>query len=139
MNEEIFRKKSLDKARSPENLNDYIHVTNPGVWILMISIIVLLAGACVWGFFGRIESSVSSVVTVENGAVECVVSAENFTSLTPGMKVRFDSYEGEITSISTLDNGSYVCEVSAAGTPTDGTFSGTVVTKTVSPMSFILN
>ena len=49
MSEEIFRKKSLDKVKSPENLDDYIQVSNPGVWLLLVSVIILLAGACVWG------------------------------------------------------------------------------------------
>ncbi len=34
MEDPIFRKKSLDKLSSPEQLNDYIKVTNPGVWII---------------------------------------------------------------------------------------------------------
>ena len=36
MNEEIFRKKSLDKVKSPENLDDYIRVSNPGVWLFIL-------------------------------------------------------------------------------------------------------
>lgn len=32
MNDKIFRKKSVERMSSPEQLNDYIKVTNPGVW-----------------------------------------------------------------------------------------------------------
>lgn len=49
MSESIFRKKSLDNARASENLDDYIRVTSPGAWLLVISVIALLAGALVWG------------------------------------------------------------------------------------------
>ena len=31
MEEQIFRKKSLDRLSSPEQLNDYLHVTSPGM------------------------------------------------------------------------------------------------------------
>ncbi len=31
MNEQLFRKKSLDKVQSSESLNDYVRVANPGV------------------------------------------------------------------------------------------------------------
>ena len=67
MNEEIFKKKSLDKVKSPESIDDYIRVSNPGVWLLLISVIVLLIGAVVWGIFGRIDSTVSASVRIENG------------------------------------------------------------------------
>mgnify|MGYP007122110349 CR=1 FL=1 len=40
----IFRKKSLDRIESPEQLNDYIRVTSPGIWIFLAAAIVLLVG-----------------------------------------------------------------------------------------------
>ena len=51
----IFRKKSLDRVTSPESLNDYIRVTSPSVWIVLIAILVLLAGLLAWSIFGRLE------------------------------------------------------------------------------------
>ena len=33
MNREIFREKSLERVESPEQLNDYIRVASPGVWL----------------------------------------------------------------------------------------------------------
>ena len=38
-----FRQESLDRAKSPEQLDDYIRVSNPGVWMVLGA--VLLAGA----------------------------------------------------------------------------------------------
>ena len=34
------------KVDSPEQLNEYIRLSNPGVWILVLAIVVLLAGFC---------------------------------------------------------------------------------------------
>ena len=42
MEEQIFRKKSLDRLSSPEQLNDYLHVTSPGIWIVLGAVIFLL-------------------------------------------------------------------------------------------------
>ena len=39
----IFRQQSLDRLGSPEQLTDYFHVTNIGVWVF-ISMIILPAG-----------------------------------------------------------------------------------------------
>ena len=51
----IFRQKSIKRVSSPEQLNDYIRVTAPSVWIVLISLVLLLAGILAWCIFGRIE------------------------------------------------------------------------------------
>ena len=40
----LFRQKSLDRISSPEQLNDYIRVSTPSVWMVLIAIVILLAG-----------------------------------------------------------------------------------------------
>ena len=55
MNNSIFRQKSIDKVTSPEKLDDYIRVTTPSIWIVLIAILILLAGGIVWGVFGEVE------------------------------------------------------------------------------------
>lgn len=51
----IFREKSIERVSSPEALNDYIRVTSPSVWIVLLAIVLLLAGMLAWSIFGRIE------------------------------------------------------------------------------------
>jgi uncharacterized membrane protein len=51
----IYRKKSLERAKDPEQLDDYIRVTSPGVWMILAVVILLLVGFLVWGLFGTIE------------------------------------------------------------------------------------
>lgn len=45
----IFRKKSLDRVSSPEQLNDYIKVATPGMWLILLAIVIFLVGMIVWG------------------------------------------------------------------------------------------
>lgn len=45
--------KSLNRVKSPEDLNDYIRVANPGVWLVLVAVVILLAGVCIWGFFRK--------------------------------------------------------------------------------------
>ena len=52
----IFREKSMDKVSSPESLNDYIKVTTPSVWLVLIALVVLLLGILAWSIFGRVET-----------------------------------------------------------------------------------
>lgn len=139
MSEEIFRKKSLDKVKSPENLDDYIRVSNPGVWLLLISVIVLLAGACVWGVFGHIDSTVPTVVRVENGEVSCRIASDDITSVRVGLVVRFADTETIITDMEKDGEDAYKCTLLAKDAHVDGFYDGVVVIESYRPMSFILN
>ncbi len=57
MNESIFRKKTIDRVTSPEQLNDYIRVTTPSIWLVLVTVILLLVGTLIWGIFGTVEIS----------------------------------------------------------------------------------
>ncbi len=54
-NESLFREKNLERISSPEQLNDYIRVATPGVWLLLAGVIVLLVGALLWASFGTVD------------------------------------------------------------------------------------
>ena len=47
----------FQKISSPEQLNDYIHVTASGAWFILISILIFFAGFSVWIFHGELEIS----------------------------------------------------------------------------------
>ena len=64
--DELFRKKSVEKISSPDELNDYIRVTTPSVWILLAAIIILLVGMLAWSIFGTVD------IRDENGSVRSV-------------------------------------------------------------------
>jgi len=66
MSGSVFRKKSLERISSPEQLNDYIRVSTPSLWIALIATLLLLAGAIIWGILGSID------IHNENGGVETV-------------------------------------------------------------------
>ena len=56
----IFRKKSLERVTSPEQLNDYIKVTTPSVWIILAATLILIIGVLVWAAFGKIRVNTES-------------------------------------------------------------------------------
>ena len=139
MNEELFRKKSLDKVKSPESLDDYIQVSNPSVWLLLVSVIVLLAGACIWGIFGHIDSTVPANILAENGAVVCTAADEDISSVQAGMTVRFHNFEAVISEIRQEAGLGYVCALQSEQTIPDGFYEGEIVISSIRPISFVLN
>ena len=57
MEESIFRQKSLDRISSPEEIDNYIRVTRPSLWLALGVIILLLAALILWSITARIEAT----------------------------------------------------------------------------------
>ena len=51
----VFREKSMERVSSPEQLNDYIRVTTPSIWLVLLGLVILLVGMLTWSIFGRVE------------------------------------------------------------------------------------
>lgn len=139
MEEELFRKKSLEKVKSPDNLDDYICVSNPSVWLLLIGVIVLLIGACVWSIFGHVDSTVPSLVRIQNESAVCYVAEEYITSVRDEMVVKYADCEAVITKVGDKTEQGYVCTLNADSYPDDGIYQGEVVVKRFKPISFVMN
>ena len=63
---DLYREKNPEKISSPEQLNDYIHVTTPSIWLVLIALLLLLAGMIAWSILGTVE------VTTEDGQTKTV-------------------------------------------------------------------
>ena len=83
----LFRPKSLDRISSPEELSDYVRVANPGVWVVLSGIVVLLIGMLVWSVLGVLETNVNGVFVSQDGQALCYVSEENYNLIRTGMTV----------------------------------------------------
>ncbi|HEY5061911.1 MAG TPA: NHLP bacteriocin system secretion protein, partial [Gemmatimonadaceae bacterium] len=66
----IFRKVSLDRLASPEQLDQLMRVTDPRGWIALAAAALVLATALTWGIAGRIPESVSGTgMLVRSGGI----------------------------------------------------------------------
>lgn len=74
----VFRKTSLDRISSPEQLNEYIKITNPGVWSVILGCMALLIAVGFWSVYGSIPDSVQvkGVVFPQNGVTALIPEAE---------------------------------------------------------------
>ena len=157
MNEQLFRKKSVDKVSSPEQLNEYIRVANPGVWMVLAAIIVLLVGVVVWGFIGHLDTTLNTAVVCENGEAVIYVKEADAEKIAVGMTVRVDDKEYTVSEISAEPNrvddtmseyaihasgltvGEWVYAVKVNGDIADGVHKAEIVIESITPISFILN
>jgi hypothetical protein len=100
MAESIFRQESLDHVSSPEQLYDYIKVSNPGIWIILVAIIVLMAATGVWVVTGTIPTTVSLTVRAEGtGNLISYLPPEAARSVRPGMSVIIGERQGKVARV----------------------------------------
>ena len=156
--ETIFRQKSIDKVSSPEQLDGYLKVTTPSVWLILIGIIVILVGTIVWATFGEIKSYTNVGCVVDGGNVTCFVKEEEYEKIEVGMTIEIPSEKNEFTIISKENVGlnipdqydylqhligisstDYVFALSGLSNINDGYYSGRVITEKLSPLKFIFN
>ena len=77
MKDSLFREKSADRISTPEQLNDRLRVVNPGMWLLLTGIPLVLAGVCVWGIFGRLNTVLAVGAMTDQGKTICYVIEES--------------------------------------------------------------
>lgn len=90
MNNKLFRNESIDRISSPEQLNDYIKVSNPSVWVILTAVLALLITAIVWGFTGELSTTAETQGQVINNQIICYVDSLNFDEYQVGMSVSVD-------------------------------------------------
>ena len=151
----IFRKKSLERVSSPEELQDFIQVSNPAVWLIIGTAILLLVGCVVWGIFGRIEATCDGVVIAEKGDVTFYVAEQYAKGIRIGQTVKFNNTSATVDAINEIPicaeddfseyaqhvggygSDTWVYAVHCAGQSKDGVFPAFVLLDEISPFSLI--
>ena len=151
--------KKIKKVDSPEQLNQYIRLSNPGVWILLIAIVVLLIGVCAWGFFGKIDTKITTVAISSDYNSYVYIKEADLEKVKNGMNVEIVNNENkyEIVEIETtpekvtdelseyarhLGNfqiGEWVYKCRLNKNLKEGTYSANIVVESIAPMVFITN
>jgi hypothetical protein len=89
MSTPIFRKTSLERLSSPEQLDELMHVTGPRNWLVMAGLGALLAAVVLWGVFGTIPTTATGEgVLVSAEAGQEGLSAILFVSLADSLKLK---------------------------------------------------
>ncbi len=152
----LFRDKSIQELSSPENLKEYIRVTDIRVWLVLAAVFCVLIGLLIWAFLGSITVTKEVNCVVSKGEVIGYVADPS--GIDVGMEVIFDGLRGKVTNVAekpvsreelssmyeayilyALNAADYAYEVrmdvpGASG----GVLTATVVTERVRPISFLL-
>ena len=165
MQNDLFRKKSLERISSPEELHDYMRVTTPRLWMLLTAIIVLLAGFIVYASMANLENTMKIKVMVDNidaieddngEPVKMATSSIFFATLPisykdtveTNMKVRIGKEEGKVDMLAIVNTDesdgqqglSLIISMdnSSLALP-DGEYDAELVLEATTPISFLWN
>ncbi|NBD25152.1 NHLP bacteriocin system secretion protein [Paenibacillus glycinis] len=80
MKTDVFRKVSVERLSSPEQLDTLMKVTSPKGWLALVALGVLLASAIAWGFGGTMSTKIGSQgVLIRPGGLQNIFSEANGT------------------------------------------------------------
>jgi HlyD family secretion protein len=75
MKQQLFRKSSVDRLSSPEQLDEQIKVTSPRAWLALSAIGGILGTAVMWGFLGNVPSKVAATcILIRPGGLDEIVA-----------------------------------------------------------------
>ena len=154
-NKTIFRDKPMERATSADRLNDYVKLSNPGLWFILMAVVIILAGACIFGLVGHIDSTVPCVAISDGQKTVCWVKKEYGDRFTADMAVKIDGSEYAVSLhdaapvsvapgtdpyvlfLGDLQPGEWIYEIDAEGTISPGSYEAQLVTERISPLSFL--
>ena len=99
MGNQIFRKESLERISSPEQLHDYMRVTSPRMWMILSAIAALLVGFIVYASTATLENTIEIKLLADSGYISADVSFSQPDILEVQMPVRFAGRTGYVEDI----------------------------------------
>ena len=157
MSNTLFRQKSLDRISSPEELHDYMRVTSPRLWMILVTIVVLLAGFIIYASTATMENTMPIRVSVESVVGDAKEGEERGKTtwvsatlplaqkdyLQTGMLLRLGGETGRIDWIGTTADSESVnilfdMDHDYFPLPT-GEYDAVLVLETTTPISFLWN
>ena len=88
MENRLFRQKSVERITSPEQLQDYMKVTSPTIWMVLGAVIAILAGLLISSSLATVESSLPVEAEVEKNVATVTLPAAQKENIEPGMVLR---------------------------------------------------
>lgn len=126
------------RMTSPEQLNDYLKVTNPKIWMLLVAVVLLVAGLLLWSGFTTVESYATGTARAVGGELTVTFDdAGKAGKVLPGMEMEVGDVRTEVLTIGTGEGGEIVA--SARANIPDGSYEVRVGYKTTQVISMLLN
>lgn len=138
MEQPLFRKESIERVSSPEQLSDYLHVTSPAIWVVLAAVILLLASLFVWSGVTAVESYATGTAEVRGGVLTLTFDdALRAGNVEVGMNVRVGDLVTPVRSVGTDGDGRLLA-VADANLP-DGSYEARVGYRSTQIIDILFN
>ena len=138
MEQPLFRKESLKRVSSPEQLNEYLHVTSPTSWVVFGAALLLIVSLLIWSSVTAVESYAAGKAQVQDGVLTLVFDdTKKAENIDIGMDVRVGDTLMPVTSIGQDSDGN-VFAVANTNLP-DGTYEARVGYKSTQIIELFFN
>ena len=138
MEDQLFSKKATDRLSSPEQLNDYLRVTPPAVWITLAAVVLLLAGGFFWACFTSVNSFAYGTAQVQNSDMSVNFEKSGFAeNVREGQEVIAGSTSSVITSVGRNADGTVFAK--AQTSLPDGSYPAKVIYRRTQIIEMLFN
>lgn len=72
----MFSERARQKLRSADDLNKFVRVTNPSVWVILGACAAMVAGVLAWAFFGSANTNIEVQGTYVDGQALSLLSPD---------------------------------------------------------------
>ncbi|MBR6186788.1 MAG: hypothetical protein IKQ41_11075 [Clostridia bacterium] len=156
MEKSLFRKKSMERISSPEELHDYMRVTSPRLWMILGAIVALLAGFIVYASTATMENTMTIQVQIsqyglqENGTgereyitgIQAYLPGSMKDQVQTGMMVRIGKEETTVNYIGVREDGMIFLTIDPIEDYLplpEGVYDAELVLESTTPISFLWN
>lgn len=160
MENNIFREKSIDRIKSPDMLDEYIKVANPGIWLCLTAILIFVVGGLTFSIFADIESKVPTAVVVDEKSAICYLSEDKLQYVSDELwvevgdnKYALHEHGNELKKLSSEsesdeellyfmgkeEGGWYYMYPFETNGMEPGIYRGEIIIDSVKPISFLIN
>ena len=109
MEQPLFKKEDLKRVSSPEQLNDYLHVTTPVTWIVLAAVVLILASLFIWSSVTAVESYAAGEAEVRGGVLTLRFDdADKAARVEVGMNVKVGERLAAVISVGSDEDGNAI-------------------------------
>ena len=92
-------KKVLERLQSPDDLDRYLRMTTPGVWISVIACAAILLGIGAWAVFGSVSDHITLQGVAAMDGIVCFVDGDTALRIKEGDFAYVDGVPERVTHV----------------------------------------
>ena len=92
-------KKPLERLQSPDDLDHYLRMTAPGIWISIIACVAILLGIGAWVVFGSVSDHITLRGVATTDGIVCFVDGDTALRIKEGDFAYVDGVSETVTHV----------------------------------------